>query len=370
MPDSNATPAENPGERFAAVVYNPIKVDLDTLKAAVDAAAQEAGWAETRWYETSEEDPGAGQAKQAVGEGAEVVLAAGGDGTIRAVAEGLQGTGVPIALLPSGTGNLLARNLDLALDNLDGSVRAAFTGVDREVDLGVVDLERPDGGRDKHVFLVMAGLGLDAQMLANTDPELKKKVGWLAYVQALWKSIRSGNYLRIRFKLDDEPARTLRVNTILIGNCGTLTGNVLLLPEAAIDDGVFDIVALRPEGLMGWLQIGVKIFWENGVLRRSTVGRKILSMTKEVRTLRYMKGERIVIRPEGPQEFQLDGDPFGQITAVRATVDPRALEVRIPATEAERLPASEEAQAEEEQAEEEQEGTEAGVREPVAETAA
>jgi diacylglycerol kinase family enzyme len=350
-----------PDSRFAAVVYNPIKVDLDALKASVDGAAAEAGWGETRWYETSEEDPGVGEAKQAVEEGAEIVLAAGGDGTIRAVAEGLHKTGVPIALLPSGTGNLLARNLDLALDNLDDSVRAAFTGVDREVDLGVADLRHVDGSRSTHVFLVMAGLGLDAQMLANTDPELKKKVGWLAYVQGLWKSIRTGNYLRIRFKLDDEPVHTLRVNTILIGNCGTLTGNVLLLPEAAIDDGVFDIVALRPEGLFGWIQIMIKVFWENGVLRRSTVGRKILSLTKEVRTLRYMKGRQIVIRPEAPQEFQLDGDPIGLITAVRATVDARALAVRIPRTEAERLPASEEAQAEED--------TE-HVREQVAESAA
>src|SRR4051812_27004958 len=112
-------PATTPPDvRFAAVVYNPIKVDLDALRASVDAAAREAGWGESRWYETSEEDPGVGEAKQAVDEGAEIVLAPGGDGTIRAVAEGLHKTGVPIALLPSGTGNLLARNLDLALDNL------------------------------------------------------------------------------------------------------------------------------------------------------------------------------------------------------------------------------------------------------------
>jgi hypothetical protein len=101
------------------------------------------------------------------------------------------------------------------------------------------------------------------------------------------------------------------------------------------------------------------------VLRRSTVGRKILGLTKEVRTLRYMKGERIIIRPEVPQEFQLDGDPFGRIAAVRAVVDHRALEVRIPAAEAERLPASEEAQEEQEH---QDDG--AAVREPVAETAA
>jgi diacylglycerol kinase (ATP) len=322
----------------AAVVYNPIKVDVEALKASVALSAESAGWGETRWYETSQDDPGEGVTKQAISEGADVVLAAGGDGTVRAVAEGLRDTGVPIALLPSGTGNLLARNLNLTLDNLGESVTTAFTGTDRRIDLGVVEIERTDGSRDRHVFLVMAGLGLDARMIANTNPELKKRVGWLAYVDAIARSLRGNNRLRIRFKLDDDSPKGLRVNTILIGNCGSLPANILLLPEAAVDDGLFDIVALRPEGLIGWVQIWVKIVWENGVLRRSTVGRKLMGRTKEVRTLRYMKGKKIVIRPEEPQEFQLDGDTFGEAAAIRAWVDPLALAVRIPADHADALP--------------------------------
>src|SRR5919205_3322257 len=133
--------------KTAAVVYNPIKVDLPTLRASVDAAAAAAGWAGSRWYETSEEDPGTGQTRQAVEDGADVVLAAGGDGTVRAVAEGLRDSGVPIALLPSGTGNLLARNLNLTLGNLEDSVATAFEGTDREIDLGVVEVRRPDESR-------------------------------------------------------------------------------------------------------------------------------------------------------------------------------------------------------------------------------
>src|SRR3712207_468858 len=79
----------------AAVVYNPIKVELDDVRAAVEEAEREAGWGETRWYETSVDDPGERVTKQALREGASVVMAAGGDGTVRAVAESLRGTGVP-----------------------------------------------------------------------------------------------------------------------------------------------------------------------------------------------------------------------------------------------------------------------------------
>ena len=134
----------------------------------------------------------------------------------------------------------------------------------------------------------------------------------------------------------------MRVNTVLIGNCGLLTGNILLLPEAAVDDGIFDIVALRPDGIFGWIQIAWKVLWENGVLRRSEVGRQILSHTKEVRTLRYLKGKEIVLRTETPQQFQLDGDTMGEVVAVRARVQPGGLAVRIPATEQDRLPHDEE----------------------------
>ncbi len=314
----------------AAVVYNPIKVELDDVRAAVQEAETAAGWGETRWYETSVDDPGEGVTKKALKEGASIVMAAGGDGTVRAVAESLRGTGVPIGLLPSGTGTLLARNLDLDLAHLPGSVVSAFTGKDRAIDLGVLEAELPDGKRERRVFVVMAGLGLDARMIANTNDDLKKKVGWLAYVDAIARSLRGHNRVRLRYKLDDKPVRAMRVNTILVGNAGSLPANILLLPEAAVDDGIFDIVAMRPEGFFGWVQIWVKIVWENGVLRRSAVGRKLMSMTREVRTLRYMKGKRLAIRLERPEEYELDGDAYGKAIAIRTWVDPGALLVRIP----------------------------------------
>lgn len=321
---------ETSDARAAAVVYNPTKVTIASLRKTVEIAERKAGWQPTLWFETTADDPGGGQAAAALEQGADVVMAAGGDGTVRAVAEALRGTGVPVSLLPSGTGNLLARNLDLTLDHLEQSVRTAFTGKDRKIDLCFVEAEREDGSKDSRAFLVMAGLGLDAQMLANTDPEMKRRWGWLAYVEAIGRALRDSNRLRIRYQLDDQPARTLNAHTVLIGNCGSLPGNLLLLPEAAVDDGVFDVVALRPEGVIGWFQVWVKIVWENGVLRRSQVGRKIMGMTREVRTMRYMKGTQLILRLERPQEFELDGDPFGQAIAIKVTLDHSSLVVRIP----------------------------------------
>jgi diacylglycerol kinase family enzyme len=155
-------------------------------------------------------------------------------------------------------------------------------------------------------------------------------VGWLAYVDAIARSLVDRDVLRIRYRLDDQEERATRVHTIMVGNCGTMPGNVVLLPDAQIDDGVFDIVTLRPEGFFGWAVVWFKIFWENGVLRRSQVGRKIMGMQREVRTLRYLRGTSITVRLDRPEEFELDGDEFGQVVAFKARVDPGAVRVRVP----------------------------------------
>jgi len=324
------SPPARPSRR-AAIVYNPLKVDKRKLRASVTAAEKAAGWSKSLWFETTADEAGGGLAKQAAAEGVEVVLAAGGDGTVRAVAEGLRDTKVALALLPAGTGNLLARNLDLPLSNLDSSVQTAFTGENRDIDLGLAEVERPDGTTEQHAFVVMAGIGLDAKMVANTNPELKKRVGWLAYADAIARSLRDAQQLRISFRADDGPARTMRAHTVLVGNCGLLPGNVLLLPDASLDDGVLDIVALRPEGFFGWAQVWVKIVWENGVLRRSSVGRKMMGYSREIRTLRYLKASTFEVRLDRAEEFELDGDDFGVVIGFRTEVDAGALTVRVPA---------------------------------------
>jgi diacylglycerol kinase (ATP) len=315
----------------AALIYNPIKVDMDSLKAQVTSAQDAHGWAQTLWLETTVEEPGGSQAKSAIDDGVDLVIAAGGDGTVRAVAETLRGSGIPLALLPSGTGNLLARNLDLTLDDSEHSLTTAFAGVDRPIDMGVIETRNGDTKTDRASYLVMAGLGLDAKMLANTDDELKAKAGWLAYVQAIGKALRDKNELHIRYQLDGGAQRSVRAHTIMVGNCGSLPANILLLPDASVDDGEFDVVVLRPEGFFGWVQIVGKVFWENGVLRRTTAGRKLMGLTKEVRALNYLRGKELVLKLSRPEEVELDGDSFGRATSIRTWVDPGSLIVRVPA---------------------------------------
>jgi diacylglycerol kinase (ATP) len=268
MPDSSprsvrpARPrSESEKTSVAAIVYNPVKIEVDVVRAAVELAESTAGWGKTVWLETSEDDAGAKATKDALDQDVSVVIAAGGDGTVRAVAEALRGTGIPLAVLPSGTGNLLARNLSLPLDDIALSLAAAFSGDDRRIDIGVIEIERTDGSRNAHGFLVMAGAGLDAKMVSNTNPALKKRVGWLAYVHAISKSLRDADQLRLRYQFDTGPTRWIRAHTLLIGNCGRLPANLMLLPDAELDDGLFDIVFLRPTGFLGWVQIWIRVAW-------------------------------------------------------------------------------------------------------------
>jgi diacylglycerol kinase family enzyme len=315
----------------AAIVVNPIKVDAVKLRGLVESAEQASGWGPTLWFETTREDPGGRVTAEAVAAGAAVVMAAGGDGTVRAVAEALRHTGVPLGLLPVGTGNLLARNLELNLTNVERAVGTAFTGRDRAIDLGVVDVTRADGSVEEHVFLVMAGLGLDAKMIAKTNKALKKRVGWLAYVDGIGRALPELKPVRLRFRMDGAPWRTTTAHTVIIGNCGLLPGGLLLIPAAKPDDGMLDIVALRPEGPFGWLKVWNTIAFENGVLRKSAAGRRIIDLNHDVRSVTYAKGRDFELRLDTLEEIQIDGDEWGTARAVHGRVDPGALLVRVPA---------------------------------------
>jgi diacylglycerol kinase (ATP) len=321
-----------PSSQTAAVIYNPTKVDLPALRTQVDDAARTAGWNETLWFETSVEDVGQGATRQAVARNVDLIIVAGGDGTVRAVAEAVRGSDTSLALLPSGTGNLLARNLQMTLDDAPGSVRAAFTGKDRQVDLGMISIERANGDREQHAFVVMAGLGMDAKMIANTDEDLKKKAGWAAYVKAIATSLRDPAELHLRFRLDDGEPKRATVHTLILGNCGSLPANILLMPDAVVDDGLFDLMMMRPGGFLGWLRIWAKIAWTNGVLRRSKAGRAIVGERKNDSDLHYETGSTFVARFSRPEEIELDGDGFGEATAFKAWIEPGALHVRVPAT--------------------------------------
>src|SRR6478736_8771452 len=175
------TETSSTSPKRAAIVINPAKtVDVD-VRELMAKHCEENGWGETLWLETTKEDPGVGQAKEALKQGADLVIAAGGDGTVRCVAEVLAGGDIPMGLLPLGTGNLLARNLGMDVTDFDGAMAGALTGAERKID--VVRAKQSDPDQDQ-IFLVMAGLGYDATIMGDTNEDLKDKVGWLAYVDA------------------------------------------------------------------------------------------------------------------------------------------------------------------------------------------
>lgn len=319
-----------PGQKHAAVIYNPTRVTVGQLRPLIDRAAADAGWGETLWYETTIEDPGAEVTREAVRAGAGMVFVAGGDGTVRSVSQGMRDSGAALALLPSGTGNLLARNLGVPVANTAEAIAIGFTGRTRNIDLGIATLSRVDGTIEEHGFVVMAGMGIDADIMANTNETLKKTVGWLAYVDAGIRVIPDARPFRIRYQLDDKPQHSAHVSTILFGNCGTLTGGLEMMPDAIVDDGLLDVAVLQPKGTLGWLEVWRKLRWENGFLRRSSMGRKIIKATSgSASTITYLRSAGITVSLDKPRDVELDGDEFGVVSGVRFAADAGALAVRV-----------------------------------------
>lgn len=317
--------------RRAALVYNPIKVDAAALKARVKRLAAAAGWGRVLMLETTVEDEGGGVTAQALEAKVDAVLVAGGDGTVRAVAAALRGSGVPLAIVPSGTGNLLARNLLLPLDNTDAMITAAFSGDRIPMDIGVATVTRPDHTVEEHGFVVMAGIGLDAEMVARTNPKLKKSVGWVAYVDGAARSLVTATPFRVLLQIEGHRLHSAKVQSVLFANCGALPAGIALIPDASINDGVLDVVLFQPTGWFGWIGVWRKVWWDNSVLRRSRAGRRVLERRGRDTSVHYMRGVAGEVAPATPQPIELDGDEFGVAARIRCHIEAGGLIAAVPA---------------------------------------
>ncbi|WP_315094348.1 diacylglycerol kinase family protein [uncultured Cellulomonas sp.] len=290
------------GPLRSAVIVNPNRVEgLDELRAGIVEQLAEAGWPEPAWLETTAEDPGTGQAKKAVEDGAEVVFVAGGDGTVRACIDGLAGTGAALAILPGGTGNLLATNLGVPTDTIEG-VKLALERGRRTVDLGEVDGQ---------TFAVMAGMGLDAAMVDDAHTKLKAVLGPVAYVFSALKHINDAE-MKVEVQVDDYPVLRRRARSVLVGNVGRLQGGVNLLPDAEPDNGQMDVAVLAPRNLGHWIQTAF------GVLRPAR---------KKVPNMEVLRGSRITVTSDRPQPRQLDGDVIDKSDTLAVIVRPDDLVV-------------------------------------------
>jgi diacylglycerol kinase (ATP) len=250
----NATadePATKPGPQAsrAAVVANPTKFDdIGAFRESLCSVMGEHGWSEPLWLETTADDPGEGQARAAARAGVDLIVGTGGDGTITSCAAGVAGTGVPLAIIPAGTGNLLARNLGLPMDAGE-ALEVALTGADQQIDVGLAN------GKP---FVAMAGIGLDADMLDSTSEAAKKRFGYAAYVVSVLRHLRD-RPMRATLTADSGPPVRLRTSGIIVGNVGWLQAGLPLLPDAAPDDGVLDVVVLPARGWASWLAFALHV---------------------------------------------------------------------------------------------------------------
>lgn len=310
----------------AALVYNPVKVaSSDALRSAVALVSHEAGWLPPLIFETTIEDPGQEATRRALGEGVSAVLVAGGDGTVRAVAERLAepGAGAELAIVPLGTGNLLARNLDIPLNNPQAAFARALADEARVIDIGWIETA-VDGAPTRQAFAVMAGFGIDAHMIVETDDDLKSKVGWLAYVESLGRAVNASEVIELRIAVDGGEAVTAAGHTLMVGNCGMLQGGIRLLPDAVLDDGQLDLLLVSADGALQWLDTVRSVVWDNGIRRLLGGGTEAVS----TESTRHVAAQTISVTLDSPQQFEVDGEEVGEVASFVATVQPGALIVR------------------------------------------
>ena len=297
-----------------AFVINRTRVsDPRRFQRRCRAAARAAGW-EPVFAETSAADGGFGPARQAVADGAALIFAAGGDGTVRACAQALACTGIPLAIIPLGTANLTARALGIP-SQPGRALRAGFGGRDRTIDVAYAELGGAElGGADVIGFTAMAGIGLDAAVVGAAHWPGRHRLGWMAYaVSGIARlSVPPSDFI---IRLDGgEPLRR-RARSVVVGNTGLLPGGFVLLPGARLDDGLLDVAILAPSGLLGWPR---------------AAGRVLTRSHHQDQTLERFQARRIEITAAAGLPRQIDGEIVAPGRTLTVTVGPGALTVRQP----------------------------------------
>jgi diacylglycerol kinase family enzyme len=300
-------------DQRVAVVVNPTKqADLAGSRSRLDLAVTQLGFSPPQWHLTTPDDHGAVTARRLADEGFGLVLVWGGDGTVKSVARGLLHTPTAIGLLPAGTGNLLARNLDVPL-HLAAAVRAAYLGRDRVIDTLAVSL----GRGDVRTSLVMTGTGWDAAMM-DVGHQLKRRLGWGAYAVEGVRRLRE-HPLRLRISVDGGEPQRMYGRSCIVANVGTLVAGLQLLPEAEPDDGLLDVLVLDPTNPLDYARTSWTVIRGQG------------TEADPART--WLRGREVIITTHASRERQIDGDPVEPGHGFAVRVRPRSLTVRVPVSE-------------------------------------
>ncbi len=266
-------------------------------------AAESRGW--KPWFgQTSGTENGLVLTRRAAAAGARLVFAAGGDGTVRACAEALAGTGIPLAIVPIGTANLTAQALGVP-GRAGQAIDAGFSGRDRRIDLARVE------GTS---FAAMAGIGLDAAVVGAVHPNLKRRLGWIAYAMSGVMQLSHPPY-EFTVRLGDAEPLTTQARCVVVGNTGLLPGGFALLPGARLDDGLLNVAILAPSGTLGWVRVAGLI------LTRSR---------HQDRQLARYQARCIQISAGRDLPRQIDGEMIAPGRTLNVSVCPGVLTVRQP----------------------------------------
>ncbi len=329
-------PAHRPAERTTAgrsgqravVVRHPHGCG-DELAERVRLFLHRHGYDDQRWTATSVERPCGTLPEECADPSVGLVVVCGGDGTVRACADVVAGTGTPLALVPCGTGNLLARNLDLPLDPL-AALETALTG-----DVFPIDVGRVWGdGLPSTRFTVMTGAGFDAATVRDTSPALKSRLGWAAYALSAARHLGDPG-MRLSVRVDGGRARRRRARMVVVGNVGALQGGLELLPRARPDSGRLELVLFDPRGAAGWLAAAGHLacrLVRTGTRApdASTPASPTGSRTVAGGALEYFSARRIEIRFADAQAREVDGDTMAEGSRLFAEVEPGTLRIFLP----------------------------------------
>lgn len=287
-----------------AVIANSKKL-RGAQRKALKVALNDAGFEGARWIEIDKGSAATKAAKKALDHHADVVLACGGDGTVRAAAHALVGTSASLAVLPAGTANLFASAMSISDDPAE-VLQLVTSRQHRTIDTG-----RCNG----MTFNVMAGTGFDAAMIDSAD-EHKERLGMVAYVRAGTREARRRETFQMSVDVDGDAVFEGPASCVLVGNIGTLKGGVEAFPDASPTDGKLDIAVVTATGLKAWA----------GVMVSAVRKRQQLSGHTHLWT-----GSTVTVRTDHKHRFELDGGVKGTSKTFEFEVVPKSLVVCAPA---------------------------------------
>ena len=262
------------------------------------------GITDPMWFEVGKSKEAPRFARKVRKKGAGLVFVWGGDGMVQRCMDELAGSDIPIAIVPAGTANLLATNLEIPAD-IPKAVQIGLHGGRRVLDVGNVNGER---------FAVMAGVGFDALMIRDAGKGLKDKVGEIAYVWTGAKHLRETPMVA-KIRVDGAKWFKGKASCVLVGNVGRVIGDMPVFPGATPDDGRLDVGLVTAKGVVEWAR---------------TAARVVASHADASPFVETISAHTVDIKLEDEMAYELDGGERPPTKRLKIEVEPGAITICVP----------------------------------------